>query len=368
MFFNTIGPKHITEESMIYWHANAQTTIEHRANLSQEYMVGAVAMEHWDQLLETFPQHTVFHTSPWLASVVDVHKPELRLLRADSSEGCAAVWPVFAARKGPLHILGSPLPGWSTAYLGPLFVEGCDEQRAVGAMLDSSLLRRNSYFACKTINFGQQPVDLAPFGFENVLNFDTYCLDLTIGPEALWNNLKSECRTQIRKGEKLGVEIAYETDDSFLDQYWEMSVETFANTHIQPMFTQPFLQEMWRRMSAADRVRGISAWHKGERIASLILPFDNHTMYYWSGCSYLRCRGIPANNLLHWEAIQEACRLGLQRYDFISTLGGAGRFKRTFGPAVVQSATHWERTSSRLVKALRNGYEQYMMLRQRAKG
>jgi CelD/BcsL family acetyltransferase involved in cellulose biosynthesis len=368
MFCSTHDPKRFVEEWMIYWHASAQTTVEHRANLPTEYSIGAVAMEEWEQLLDRFPQHTVFHTLPWLTSILEVHKPQLRLVRADADEECVAVWPVFATRKGPLHIVGSPLPGWSTAYLGPLFIENCDEHRAIDAMLNSDLVRRNSYFACKSINFGQRPVDLSPFGFENVLDFETYCLDLTVGHDALWQNLKSECRTQIRKGQKMGVEIAYETDDSFLDQYWEMSVETFANTHIQPMFTRPFLQEMWKRLSEVDRVRGISAWHKGERIASLILPLDNHTMYYWSGASYLRCRGIPANNLLHWEAIQEANRLGLQRYDFISTLGGAGRFKRTFGPELVHSATHWERTSSRLVKALRNGYEQYMMLRQRARG
>jgi CelD/BcsL family acetyltransferase involved in cellulose biosynthesis len=352
---------------MISWPASAQGAVIDEPELKREYIIRAVSIHEWNELLERFPSHTVFHTAPWLQTVETVHKGRLHLLRADANGECVAIWPVFSMRKGPLRVVGSPLPGWSTAYLGPLFTPNCDVNKVLDAMLRSDLLRRNSYFACKSIPHCGQHLRLEAYGFENVLDFETYCIDLTVGNEALWNNLKSECRTQIRKARKLNIEITYERDDSFLDQYWDMSVETFAITHIQPMFTKPFLKEMWRRMFAVDRVRGLSAWHNGERIAALILPFDDHTMYYWSGASYLRHRKIPANNLLHWEAIEEATRLGLRSYDFVSTLGGAGRFKRTFGPQVVHASTHWERTSSRFVKALKTGYEQYMMMRQRAK-
>src|SRR5262245_66136037 len=75
-------------------------------------------------------------------------------------------------------------------------------------------------------------------------------------------------------------------------------------------------------------------------------------------------RGIPAHNLLHCEAIELGQRLGLHRYDFISTLGGAGRFKKTFGPERIHTATHWERLSSRLIRAIKNRYERYVMRQQ----
>lgn len=322
----------------------------------------------WDQLLEQFPHHSVFHTRPWLSTIQAVHKARTRLIAAEDDQGrCIAIWPVFETRKGPLRILGSPLPGWSTAYMGPLFADEQHVPGALEALMSHPVFTRCSYFATKVFN-DRYPVDLGPFGFKNVLNFETYCLDLKPSDDALWDNLKSECRTQIRKARKLGIEVRQETDDAFIEPFWTMSVETFSVCSMQPTFTKPFLREMWQRLSKADSVRVYSAWHEGERIAALVLPFDQHTMYYFVGGSYTRCRRLPAHNLLHWEAITAAKRMGLSRYDFVSTLGGAGRFKKTFGPECVHIATHWERSSSRLIQAIKDQYERYLMRRMKIKG
>ncbi|MCI0366328.1 MAG: GNAT family N-acetyltransferase [Phycisphaerales bacterium] len=351
---------------MILRQQQDQSAIPCAPSRSEEYTVGEAEPDRWDRLLTKFPSHTIFHTLPWLQTIETVHKARLILAKVNAARRCVAVWPIFLTRKGPLRIVGSPLPGWSTAYLGPLFRPNCSVDQALALFLGTEHFSKGAYFACKVLNDGHH-VDLTPFGFTEALKFETYCVDLTLSPDALWNNLKSECRSRVRKAAKLGLEVRQEEDSSFLDEYWTMSIETFANTHIQPTFTREFVQEMWRRLSRSGQVRALSAWLDGERIAMLVLPFDHHTMYYWGGASYLRHRSIPAHNLLQWKAIELAQELGLQRYDFISTLGGAGRFKRTFGPQTLHSATHWERTSSPLMRALKNGYEQFLMRRQRTR-
>jgi len=332
--------------------------------LTSAWTCREVPLDQWDALLAQFPQHTVFHTTAWLEAIRAVYGAKIILGCAEFDGECVAIWPVLQSRKGFLKLLGSPLPGWSTAYMGPLFREGTDPESAMEALLNFDMFRKGSFFAAKVLNEAA-PVDLTRHGFERVLDFDTLVLDLTQTTETLWNNLKGECRTRIRKARSLGVEIRSEHDDSFLDEYWAMSLETFANTNIKPTFTLEFAGEVWKRLHAEGRIHALSAWQNGERIGVLMLPFDNHTMYYWGGASWARVRGIPAHNLLHWEAIELAQKLGLRRYDFISTLGGAGRFKRTFGPQTINVATHWERTSSRIVKALRDRYEQYLTLRQK---
>ena len=88
-------------------------------------------------------------------------------------------------------------------------------------------------------------------------------------------------------------------------------------------------------------------------------------MYYWGGAAYLKYREIPAHNLLHWHAINQARSMGLREYDFISTIGGPGRFKKTFGPNAVDMATHWERSPSRLLAALKDRYRDYLLKRRR---
>jgi hypothetical protein len=334
------------------------------------YIAHEVTPQEWDALLDGFPGHTVFHSLSWLRTIEAVHGASFQLARVDeiteeAPPRCVGVWPVFSTRKGPLRILGSPVPGWCTAYQGPLLAPNCDAGAVVSAFLRHDLFKHGSYFSCKVLT-EELDIDLTRFGFEEVEKLDTYCIDLTLPEQTLWANLKSECRTRVRKAEKLGVRVQHETDASFIDDFWRMSLETFAICGIKPGFTKPFLTEMWRRLHSDGRVRAMSAFIDDERIATLILPHDLKTMYYWAGASFLRFRGIPAHNLLHWQAIRLSQELGLQRYDFVSTAGNGGRFKKTFGPQTIHMATQWERTSSRLVRALKSGYQQWRLWQQRA--
>ena len=249
--------------------------------------------------------------------------------------------------------------------MGPLFDHKADIPAVLQAFLEHRLFRRYAFFACKSIN-RSHPVDLGAFGFKPRMLFDTYMVDLTLPEETLWSNLKSECRTRIRKAGKLNMEVRWETNVAdFIDDFWQMSLETFAKARIAPTHTRTFAVEVWKRLSAIGRIKAVSAWHEGQRTAMLVLPFDDRRMYYWGGASFDAFRSLPGHNLLHWEAICKAKAMGLQEYDFISTSGGPGRFKKTFGPAEVAMATHWERSSSRLMAVLKNQYESYLRKRRR---
>jgi lipid II:glycine glycyltransferase (peptidoglycan interpeptide bridge formation enzyme) len=182
---------------------------------------------------------------------------------------------------------------------------------------------------------------------------------LTIGEEALWKNLKSECRNRIRKAERLGIQVRHEQSGEFVDDFWAMSTETFARAGAQPTHNRLFAESLWQRLAPHGRLIVLSAFHEGRRIATLVLPCDGRAAYYWGGAARAETRHLPAANLLHWEAIRESLRRGLAGYDFNSTTGGPGRFKQTFGPTKVRVATHWERTPSALLAMLKRGVERY---------
>lgn len=316
-------------------------------------------LDQWDEVLSHFPQHTIFHTRPWLELLIGVHGLKPVLVVARDGDRPVACWPCLWMRKGPVRVFGSPLPGWSTAYIGPLFNDDVDTHDALEAMLGSRWLRRQAYFACKVLD-DRRTIDLAPFGFTAVMQFDTYLIDLTEDEDTLWSNLKGECRTRVRKADRLGVEIVEETSRDFADDYWKMCEQTFAKSGIQPTHNRQFVFDLWDRLHDEGRLLVLSARAEQQRIATLVLPYDGHTMYYWGGASHLEFRKIPAHNLLHWTAIKRARVMGLKWYDFISTSGGPGRFKKTFGPKQMHRSTHWERSSSKLMAALKSKYEQYL--------
>jgi hypothetical protein len=316
----------------------------------------------WDELVGSFSSSTVFHTLAWLKTIQEAHGVRPVLTRADRAGQCIAVWPFLEMRKGPLRVIGSPLPGWSTAYLGPLFARNAPVQDTIKAFLEHSLFRRYAYFACKLIDH-ETPIDLQQCGFNEVMRFDTYLVDLSLSEEQLWSNLKSECRTRIRKAEKRGLKIHEEDSSEFIDDFWSMSLETFAKARIQPTHTLEFVQSLWRHLHPRGRVVAYSAFVDGQRAATLVLPFDGRTIYYWGGAAFLKYRDVPAHNLLHWQAILEAKRKGLERYDMISTIGGPGRFKSTFGPEIAHMATHWERSPTKWLAALKEQYRRYLLKR-----
>ena len=318
----------------------------------------------WDQLVSSFPNYTVFHTLGWLNAIACAYGLNVNLLQAEEAGLCIAVWPILTMRKAFLKIIGSPLPGWSTCYLGPLVAAHAKAQSVLGAFLKHHALKHYAYFACK-VQDERRPIDLVPFGFKPLLKFSTYRIDLTQSETEIWNNCRRECRNHIRKAQKNGVEIRTETQADVVDDYWNMTVETFAKSGVKPTHNRQLIAEIWHRLVPRGTARFLSAWHQGQRVGTNVLLSDRQTMYYWGGASRLAFRHLSASNLLQWEAIRLAKNSSLCTYDFISTTGGPGVFKQSFGPQEVHVATHWERASLRVLGALKNRYESRLRQRQK---
>ena len=318
--------------------------------------------ERWDALVRDLPERTVFHLSPWLRALASVQGRTVVRLAALEDGAVVALWPCFVGRKGTVPVLGSPFPGSATPYLGPLFTAGVDAAAALDALLASEPIRGASYVACRVMERAPA-VDLAAHGFTLRRRFETSWIDLDRPESEIWAGLKPECRTRIRRAEKLGVEIRAEENERFLDDLWRMTLETFARSGARPTHTREFLAEVWRELHPAGQLLVLSAFREDRRIAVLVLPHDDRTLYYWAGVGDDRDRSVPAANLLQWRAIAEARRRGIRGYDMISAAGGTGRFKRTFGARPVRAAVHWERASSPLVSVAVRIYESYLRRR-----
>lgn len=310
--------------------------------------VERVDRDRWDALVRELPERTVFHLSPWLDALARVQQREVARIAAIADGVVVALWPCLVGRKGRLLVLGSPLPGSATPYLGPLFRAGSDAPEALDALLAHEPLRGAAYVACRVME-REPPVDLSAHGFGVSRRFSTSWIDLDRPEPEIWGDFKSECRTRIRRAEKLGIEVRVEEDESFVDDFWRMTRETFARSGSSPTHTKRFVEEIWRALHPAGQLLVLSAFRDGRRIAALVLPHDDRTLYYWAGVAGDADRAVPAANLLQWRAIAEARRRGIRGYDMISSEGGTGRFKRTFGARTIPAAVHWERASSPLV-------------------
>jgi predicted N-acyltransferase len=330
------------------------------------YTIERVDPAQWDALVYSMPQRTVFHHRAWLEGLRSAYGFELQFAAARHDGHCIGVWPCVVTRKGPFRVLGSPLPGSSTAYMGLLLSNQADSGGVLRAFMNDSMFRRCAFFACRIMDHAGTELDLAPMGFVKTERFETYLIDLTQSEEQLWSNLKGECRNRVRKARKAGIETRIEEGPQFLDDFWAMSKEVFARSGIKPTFSREFLGTMWQNFSSAGNICILSAYHKGRRIGTLVLPHDDKVMYYWAGGSFGEFGELAPNNLMHWNAILEAKRRGLTYYDFISTRGGPGQFKKTFGPVAREVCSHWELARSSLVRWMKDRYERHLRSKRQA--
>ncbi|MCC5821684.1 MAG: GNAT family N-acetyltransferase [Phycisphaerales bacterium] len=317
----------------------------------------------WDALVDRAELGTVYHRSGWLGVLNECTEARIHRIALEGPTGLLAIWPIGLLRKGPLRIGGSPLPGWNTAYLGPLFANACEDKAdAVRRMYAAPPIRKPAFLATRVMD---TTADFGPLGFRRIKDFETYEIDLTESTETLWGNLKGTCRTRIRKGEKNGLEIREEHDDSYLDEFMTMASDVFAKTNKKPPFSKYFLKQVDSRLRARGELLVTSAFHGSDRIATLIVPHDRRTAMYFAGVSLASRLDLAPNNLLHWQTISRTKVLGISSYDFISSKGSPGRFKATFGPNARSTSIHWEHTSNIVVEKLKSWYETRMKSKQK---
>ncbi len=335
--------------------------------LLERATVRPVTVDAWDRLLQPFGQRTVFHGRPWLELLAASYgvQPQLLVLADPSGEPLAAL-PALEQRKGPFRVLGSPLPGWNTAYMGPVFAHGVDPRTACAALLDAEPVRAASYLDLR-VHDPLDQVDLAPLGFTRQERFETYLLSLAPAETVLWDGLDGKCRNMVRKGERNGYAVREERDAGWIGDFVGMLQEVFARWELRPPCDRDFLERMWSQLRPHGQIAVHSAFHGAERAASAVILRDHATAYYWMGATFDRHRQQSPNNLLLWEAIRAAKAHGCRTFDFVSASGSAGKFKESFGPELVAISNRWSRSRTAVEGWLKTGYEGWLRWRRRAR-
>lgn len=316
----------------------------------------------WNDALLDFPARSVFHRLEWLELVAEATGATLDLAEVRHGGARVGLFPQLVVSTGPLKASGSPLPGWSSAYMGPLADSAANVGRVVEAALAAAPMKKASYTEMRVLDHAGEAADLGALGFERLLRFETYLLDLGRDEDELFAGLASKCRNVVRKGTKNGYEVRVDTDD-FIPDFWAMSEEVFGRWGIAPGFDERFLHLLVKHLSGAGLLDVRSAFLGDERAATIVILRDDRTAYYWAGGSFDSHRKSSPNNLLLWECIRAANADGLSTFDFVSSSGSAGKFKKSFGPEEVEVATHWGRSRTRLEGWLKIGYEKYLRAR-----
>lgn len=322
-------------------------------------VIAPLEMPDWDGTIRGYATKYLFHESCWLRFLARSQKATIHGLKL--LDGGGAVLGYFCAaavRKGPFRLLGSPLQGWTTNFMGPL-VDEIDGQSLLATLDRWCRGLGVDYFEMSNPALPASLMRAA--GYE--LDPDVTFL-VTIDEErAMWDRLKSECRNRIRRSLKNGLRVERTTDPALIHEYYAQLRDVFLRQGRVPTYGEDRVQALWDALTPAGKLLALRVLRGEKVIATGVFPHDERALYFWGGASWTSAYSLYPNELLHWNAMLFALERGIPAYNMC----GGGSFKPKFGGRQV-AVQRWFKASSALGRIGRTAFKHYVRARQRVLG
>jgi hypothetical protein len=276
----------------------------------------------WERL-DRFDDRLVYQTREWVEFVARTQGARPVVAAVLDGRTTVGYFTGLTLRKYGIRMLGSPLPGWTTPYMGFNLEPGVSRVEAAEALAPFAF----GSLGCAHLEFRDwclREDDVAELGFEQA-PWRGFELDLRRSQDEIWASLKGPVRTAIRKAQKQGVTIEETTEIGFADDFVPQMEDVFAKLELAPPFGIERVREMIRAVAPTGRLLLLRARDaEGECIATGIFPGINRTMHFQSGASWRQHQHLRPNEALMWHAICHWRERGAEVCD----LGGYLEYKR----------------------------------------
>lgn len=143
----------------------------------------------------------------------------------------------------------------------------------------------------------------------------THQLDITKSEDELLSGMRKSTRYEIRQAQKQGVVIKSSKNPEDILSFYNLQLETAKRQGFVP-FSLKFLQNQFAVFAQNNQAILYSAYSNKTVLAQAFIIFYGSEAVYHYGASTEEGRKIPGTYLIQWEAIREAKRRGMKRYNF----------------------------------------------------
>ncbi len=316
----------------------------------------------WDELVANYPNRELFHRKAWLEYLQATRKLEMRYWAIRESGRLVGYFCGGILQKGPFRILGSPLKGWATNFLGPLITSDVDQPALIAAL--DVLARRERLAMIEIENPVLSDECMYCSGYVGVAQ-PTYVVTLTpADPEQMWKAINVKSRQKVRKARRLGVTVEESTDSSMTDEFFDQFVEVLARKNLFPPYRPSCPRTLFEYLKPKDLLFAfVLRAPNGRPIATGMFPHDERSVYFWGGGSRINAWGFSPNDLLQWTVMETAAKRGLTMYNMCSY----GYFRSKFGGTLVEPK-RWHKAYSSWARLGRRGYAIYFQNRIHIRG
>jgi CelD/BcsL family acetyltransferase involved in cellulose biosynthesis len=305
----------------------------------------------WDSIVARFKNRRVFHRYSWIRSIEAFSGAKPLFLVIERHGDIVGCFPGFIVRVGPLKLFCSPREGWQTGSMGPLFhPEAVSSQLVVGTAVEY-LERQHRVHYVELVSQDLEPLDMQGLGFEGHPLF-THRAPLFPGDEEkALKTLKAKTRNQLRKAIKQGLVAEIETEESFVDEFYDQIREVFTRRGNAVPFSRERVLQLYRHMRASGNLLAVSVRMPEDRTcaATGLYLLDGNEMYLWGWTHRTEYGWYCPTELLTWTAIRKAMDAGCATFD----MAGGGGAKKKFGAMPDEAGYRWIRTKYAWLKKLR---------------
>src|SRR5262245_22044311 len=274
-------------------------------------------IECWDALIRQFPGHRVVHTRNWLQSLEVSRLGSARYIVAERQGRIVACLPGLVTRLGPLKLFGSPLPGWQTVGMGPLFDPSKVEAKELVSRL-LPFLRAQCGVHHVEIMTDRLPADsMQAAGFRGE-PFHTFRTELKPGDEQrTFKRFKDSARRNVKRAERLGLTVRFENDDRFVEEHFDQIKEVFERGGNVLPFKRERVVAFVRAMREAGALIGVSVYLPDgtTNIATGTFTIYDGELLLWMWTHRTAYRWFRPTELMTWAVMRRAMQAGCTSMD-----------------------------------------------------
>ena len=306
----------------------------------------------WDDLVRRFDNHRVGHTRAWVESLAASGQGEPQYLVFEQDGEIVGCLPGLISSLAGLRIFGSPRQGSQTVSMGPAFdAARLDTTQIMDALLPW-LEREHGIAHAEVLCDSLDEDAMRRAGFRGTLA-PTWRARLTPGdPGQTLKAMKDSARRNIKRAQRLGLEVRFETDERFVDEHYAQLREVYLRGGHTIPFSRQRVLECFRSQQSAGRLLAVSVSLPGGKvcIATGIFFIEGRELQLWMWATRPHYRWYRPTELMTWTVMQRAMELGCDTMDF----NGRGDFKAVFGAELDNRKQRWLRSRSAWLAAARS--------------
>lgn len=284
----------------------------------------------WNTLVEQLKKDSFYYNQAWLDLITELYGYSIIPLTTTNATGEITGFL-------PLCSMHSPITGRRLVSLP--FSDHCPllavDVASANALVDQAVRlaheQRTRYLELRT---GSNEVLAKRTDFAEGQLYVRWLMPLAADPDSVWSGLRKPVQRQVKKSQKLGVQIRLAQQREDVAYYYRLHLQTRSKKHGMPAQPQRYFYELWDTFAASGVMQLLLAEYQEVIIAGIILLASGKTIRYAYGASDQRYLNLAPNDLLMWTAIKLGCTQGYQTFDMGRTAcdnEGLMEFKRRWG-------------------------------------